>query len=119
MFLKLKKASDTRWLSHDQAITAICKSLPSIITSLHKEATERNDAQALGLSKFISTYKFVASLYMMSDVLPILSHLSRAFPKTEFGLFSDPAFGEIYSHTARNFEDCPWGILSASGWCHY
>ena len=77
--LKLKKASDTRWLSHDQAITAICKSLPSIITSLHKEATERNDAQALGLSKFISTYKFVASLYMMSDVLPILSHLSKLF----------------------------------------
>ena len=79
--LRLKRASDTRWLSHDQAITAIRKSLPSIITSLQKEATERNDAQALGLSKFICTYQFVASLYMMSDILPILSHLSRLFQK--------------------------------------
>ena len=79
--LKLKRASDTRWLSHDQAITAIRKSLPSIITSLQKEATERNDAQALGLSKFICTYQFVASVYMMSDILPILSHLSKLFQK--------------------------------------
>lgn len=79
--LKLKRASDTRWLSHDQAITAIRKCLPSIITSLQKEATERNDAQALGLSKFICTYQFVASVYMMSDILPILSHLSKLFQK--------------------------------------
>ena len=42
--LKLKRASDTRWLSHDQAITAIRKSLSSSITSLQKEPTERNDA---------------------------------------------------------------------------
>ena len=79
--LKLKRASDTRWLSHDQAITAIRKYLPSIITSLQKEATERNDAQVLGLSKFICTYQFVASVYMMSDILPILSHLSKLFQK--------------------------------------
>lgn len=35
--LRLKGAGNTRWLSHDQAITAIRKSLPSIITSLQKE----------------------------------------------------------------------------------
>ena len=77
--LKLKRASNTQWLSHDQAITAIRKSLPSIIKSLPKEATERNNAQALGLSIFICTNQFVANLYTMSDILPILSHLSRLF----------------------------------------
>ena len=33
----------------------------------------------MGLSKFICSYQFVASLYMMSDILAILSHLSRLF----------------------------------------
>lgn len=79
--LHLKRASDTRWLSHDLAVTAVRKSLPSVITSLKRESTERNDAQALGLLKFVCTYKFVACLYMMSDVLPILSHLSKLFQK--------------------------------------
>ena len=52
-----------------------------IITSLEKEATERNDAQALGLAKLVCTYEYVPSLYMMSDVLPVLSHLSKLFQK--------------------------------------
>lgn len=80
---KLKRASDTQWVSHDQAITAIRKSLPSIITSLQREATERNDAQALGLSKFICTYQFVASVYMMSDITYPITPV-QAFSKKEF-----------------------------------
>ena len=40
---------------------------------------ERDEPQAAGLSSFIQTYEFVATLHMMCDILPVLSALSRAF----------------------------------------
>lgn len=101
-----------------QAITAICKSLPSIITSLQKEATERNDAPALGLRKFTCTYQFVASLYMMSDILPILSHLSRLFQKKslDFSLIK-PLIKSTVTHL-ETLKAVPGSFFLASGWGH-
>ena len=51
--------------------------------SLEREASERHDAQALGLATFVQKYKFVATLLMLSDVLPPLASLSRAFQKKD------------------------------------
>ena len=48
--------------------------------SLEREASERHDAQALGLATFVQKYKFVATLLMLSDVLP---PLARAFQKKD------------------------------------
>ena len=79
--LKLSKASDVRWLSHDKAVENLRKCLPSVINSLEREASERHDAEALGLATFVKKYKFVATLLMLSDVLPPLASLSRAFQK--------------------------------------
>lgn len=42
-------AGDTRWLSHDQAVTTICRVLPSLIADLEREAGEKGDAVALGI----------------------------------------------------------------------
>ena len=67
-----------RWLSHDKAVENLRKCLPSVI---EREASERHDAQALGLATFVQKYKFVATLLMLSDVLPPLASLSRAFQK--------------------------------------
>lgn len=55
------------------------KVLPAVIASLEREATERGDALAVGLSRVVKHYNFVASLYMMCDVLPTVSRLSRIF----------------------------------------
>ena len=77
--LKLVKAVDTRWLSHDKAVSVVRKSYAPIVISLEKEASERHDATAQGLSKFVHKFKFVASLAMLADVLPVLSILSKAF----------------------------------------
>ncbi|KAH3702572.1 hypothetical protein DPMN_077596 [Dreissena polymorpha] len=52
--------------------------LPSVYKSLEREAEERNDARAAGLSKFSQNYQFVFTLHMMCDVLPHLSDLSKA-----------------------------------------
>ena len=47
--LHLKKAIHTRWLSHDQAVTAIRRTLPSLLTTLEREVAEKDDAVARGL----------------------------------------------------------------------
>ena len=77
---KLTQAKDVRWLSHEKAVRNLRRCLPFIITSLEREA-ERKCAQAAGLVGFIKQYKFIASLYMLLDVLPPLANLSRAFQK--------------------------------------
>jgi hypothetical protein len=47
--LHLKKAIHTRWLSHEHAVTAIRRKLPSLLTTLEREVAERDDAVARGL----------------------------------------------------------------------
>ncbi len=53
--------------------------LPAVIASMEREATERGDALAAGSNRVVKRYNFVASLYMMCDVLPKVSRLSRTF----------------------------------------
>ncbi len=77
--MKLKKAADTRWLSHDSACKTLVKVLPAVIASLEREATERGDALAVGLSRVVKHYNFVSSLYMMCDVLPKVSRLIKPY----------------------------------------
>ena len=79
--LKLTQANDVRWLSHDKAVNNLRRCLPLVIASLEREAEERNNAEASGLAAYVKKYKFVAALYMFSDILPPLAGLSRAFQK--------------------------------------
>ena len=44
--LKIKHACDTRWLSHNMAVTALRRCLPAVASSLSREAVERNVAHA-------------------------------------------------------------------------
>ncbi|XP_060603655.1 E3 SUMO-protein ligase KIAA1586-like [Ruditapes philippinarum] len=81
--LKLVEAKDVRWLSHDKATTTLRKCLPSIYTSLEREAEERNDARAAGLSVFTQDYRFVLAIHMICDVLPHLTALSCAMQKRD------------------------------------
>ena len=80
--VKLKEIADTRWLFHENAVTAIRRCLPALITSLEREAAERTDATAAGLATFVKQPKFICTIAMLSDVLPHLSMLSKAFQRT-------------------------------------
>ena len=71
--LKLKKSIDTRWLSVDNACQTLVKVSPAVITSLESEAEDRGQALAHGLCKVVKQF---ATLYMMCDVLPVVSRLS-------------------------------------------
>ena len=84
--LKVKRAADTRWLSHEGACQTLVKILPAVLTSLSREAEERGDALALGLWTVIKKYDFIATLYMMCDVLPIVNRLSRILQAKDIDL---------------------------------
>ena len=79
--LNLTQAKDVRWLFHDKAVSNLRRCLPSVISSLEREAEKRNNAEASGLAAYVKTYKFVAALYTFFDILPPLAGLSRAFQK--------------------------------------
>ena len=59
--IKCKQAKDVRWESHDNATKAIVCSLPSILISLDRKASENGEPTAYGLYKFMKCYKFVAT----------------------------------------------------------
>ena len=73
--LRLKKAVHTRWLSHEQAIIAIHHTMPALIVALEREGMENDNVIARRLVTTIKSYNFVATVYLLSDILPHLSVL--------------------------------------------
>ena len=84
--LCLKKAIHIRWLSHDKTVTVIRRTLPSLLTTLEREVAKRDNAVACGLVRALKLYKFVAMLYLLSDVLPHLSTPSLVFHRESVDL---------------------------------
>ena len=78
--LKLREPADTRWLSCDEAIQVIRRSLDPLSVALQDLASsDAGDATALGLAGLFRQYTFVAAVFFMAEVLPILSRLSKVF----------------------------------------
>ena len=76
--LKLKRAAETLWLSHESAVDVLRRSLKAVKATLEEEAS-KGDATARGLALEVSKPNFIALLLLMSDVLSVLGHLSRSF----------------------------------------
>ena len=53
--MKLKKAADTRWLSHDSACKTLVKVLPAVIASLERELHKHVTAAVDALKVLINT----------------------------------------------------------------
>ena len=60
-----EKAAFTRWLSHDQAVATIRKTLKSLLTTLEWEVAENDDAVARGLLHAMKSYNFIATSSVM------------------------------------------------------
>ena len=72
----LKKACKTQWPSFDNAIAAVCSDLPSILQTLrHLKA----DPSCYGLLKKLMKVKKIGTIFILHEVLPVLSDLSRVF----------------------------------------
>ena len=84
--IKLKKPLHVRWLSHNSACQALRSTLPSVLVSLSREASERGEPVAAGLLNMITQFKFIATLLLLCDILPHLNRLSCMFQSADLDL---------------------------------
>lgn len=75
MVQKLKMACKTRWLSYEKSVSSLLSEFEAVLQLLHMLP----QANAAGLLKKVQNAKFVGTLYILGDVLPILSELSLTF----------------------------------------
>ena len=71
------KPSDTCWLPHDRSVKAIGCSMRPLIDTLEHIHEDTGEPKALGMLRTMKTQNFVATLMMLSGVLPVLTRLSR------------------------------------------
>lgn len=76
---KIKKACQTRWLSFDAATHAIHEDFTAIVQTLRQ--LKDNDAVACGLLSKIGSSKFIGTIYILKEILPVLSNLSKNFQR--------------------------------------
>ena len=71
--LKMIKPSDTRLLVHDRSVKAIRCSMRPMIDTLEHIHEDTEEPEALGILRTMKTYNSMATLMMLSDVLPVLT----------------------------------------------
>ena len=76
---RLKKACTTRWLSFDASVKAVYADYLALIHTLNN--LKDHDATSLGLFTKVKDVKFIGTVYILSEVLPHLSTISKAFQK--------------------------------------
>lgn len=77
---RVKKATRTRWLSTESTVVGIFLNFVPLIQTFQIYNND-SDPVAINLITEIKSKKFVGAVYLLHEVLPILSHLSRAFQK--------------------------------------
>lgn len=76
---RLKKACRTRWLGLEASVRAVYEEFETILQTLNTLEKDNDDAAACGLLKRMRTVKFLGTIYILKDILPILADLSRHF----------------------------------------
>ena len=110
--IKCKLPKDVHWLWHNNAIKALVRCLPSILVTLDRKAPENGEPTAHGLFKFMKCYKFVACLYLLSDVFPHLSRLSCIFQKEDVDLSLVQPCLKTTIDAIKEYMHCPGPNLS-------
>ena len=59
--LKIVKPSDTRWLSHERCVKAICKEQPPLLQTLSQLYDSSGDAEAYGVYSLMASFNGVSS----------------------------------------------------------
>ena len=107
--IKLKQAKDVRWLSHESAISSILRTMQSLIVSLEREGSERDEPAAVGLVKFVRTYYFVACCKLLSKVLPHINRLSLLFQREDVDLSAIQPNLNAAIHAIEQYRDSDVG----------
>ena len=74
--LKVVMPSDTRWLSHERCVRAICKELPALIITLQQLNENSGDAEAFGISTILPSQVGISGIVLLSEVLDLLAKLN-------------------------------------------
>ena len=59
------KPSDTRWLSHEHCVKAICKELLPLLQTLSQLYESPGDAEAYGIYSLMANVNGVSSSYLL------------------------------------------------------
>ena len=78
---KIQKACRTRWLSLGKAVKSLKQDYPAVLTTLKTLDEEHHDAAAKGLFMRLNTFKFIGTIYILNQVIPILDSVSKTFQK--------------------------------------
>lgn len=78
---KLQKACQTRWLSFDKAVQAVHENFEPVLQTLNILDKDFGNPTACGLLKKMHSTKFLGTIYVLKEVLPILSKLSTTFQR--------------------------------------
>ena len=84
---RVKKATQTRWLSTESTVDGIFLNFVPLIQTLQIYSND-SDPVAINLITQIKSKKFLGAVYLLHEVLPILSHLSQPFRKETYPLLS-------------------------------
>lgn len=95
---KIRKACHTHWLSLEQSISSIYE---TYITLLHTFTELKQDPLALGLFKTMKTANFMGNIYVLKEVLPSLTALSKTF---RAGALNFSHVGPAIHHTKTSLE---------------
>lgn len=86
--LKVTKPSDTRWLARECCVRSIRQCLPALVHTFKEIYEENGDTEAYRLSKLLCTYKLIACLYMLCDVLHAVAKLQASLQAKHLDLAS-------------------------------
>ena len=75
------KPSDTRWLSHERCVKAICMELPSLLQTLSQLYKSSGDDEAHGIYSLLASVNGLSSSYLLSEVLSVLALLNLFLQK--------------------------------------
>ena len=110
--IKVTKPSDTRWLARERCVQAVRQVLPALVQTFKDIHAESGDAEAYGLSVLLCTYKFVACLYMLCDVLHTVAKLQGSLQTKDLDLSMVPMMVQTIVGRLRELKDHP----SSSTW---
>ena len=83
---RMKKACSTRWLSLDRSVQAVKHEYESLLQVMNM--FQESDAVACGFLKKLQQMKFFGTIYILAEILPILSELSKVFQAGKFNFSS-------------------------------
>ena len=110
--LKVHKPSDTRWLARERCVRAVRQTLPALVATFEKIHDDCGDAEAFGIAKLMCTYKFVACLYMLCDVVHTVAKLQGSLQSKVLDLATVPILVQSTISRLTEIKE----ILSSSTW---